>query len=221
MNAASGRSATITLAATLIAAIVIGIAITVAAGRLESAAVRRAFAHYQQASRSEDPALRVQLTGPRTRAWIRQMVDGALRDDRAALVARAMFDAVTILELRAEFDRSELEALTDEHALTHFLRHAGGLDGVVISGIDPGDDEARARLSAPSDRNLRSIVFLGEDGFFTRFEDRWAFEPYVFQSGILNRVSTGLPEAERLRVLEQTAGAIPGFDPALWDGPAR
>jgi hypothetical protein len=190
----------------------IGIAAMIALDRSEAAAVRRAFEQHPVASRSEDPVLRVQLAGPRTRAWIRRMATSALRDDRETLLPRPMLDVTTILDPRTRFDRAGLEALTDERALEHFRREARDLGDIAISRIEPGRNRARARLDAPRG-------FFGEEEHFIRFEDRWAFEPYVLQNGIMEHAGFGLPETERARILEQTMDATPGFDPALWNGP--
>ncbi len=167
-----------------------------------------------------DPTACAKACGPRTRQWMRGLIQAAMTENRAALVNRDFLDMVTILDLRRVHVLSQLQAMKPEDGLKFYFRESESKPAHVVDKVRIEGDEATARLASTSSKG--KTVNLGTDRLFTRENGVWYFEPYVLHQRSMQKVAGSLDPTQRSHLAEDGfRDANPPFDPATWEGPRR
>ena len=131
------------------------------------AQVRATYAGYRQALVDFDAATASALVDRGTIGWYQDALKDALELDAAALARRDAVRRLTVLGMRVDFDRSQLEALTGATVFTFYVEH--GRLGKAMVEADPGlgvvtIDGRVARAEFPAYPGAPVLNFVLEGG---------------------------------------------------------
>ena len=187
----------------------------------EATAVKETFYGYKMAILQGDGEVAAALVTESTHDLYRQFADGALTLDKTGLDELHVMERLTILQLRHEMTRAQLESMS------------GGQ--IVAYAVDNGwigkDSATRLQIGDFTiDGDTASAAILGNDGTatplrmkFTREDGLWRLD--LAEMMVLTRVvvvqairQTGMSEDEFiLFALEAASGRKPG--PEIWSPP--
>jgi len=193
-----------------------------AAAQQEAAAVRDSFLGYKSAILTGDGETAAELVTERTHALYRGFADSALTLDKPGLDALHVMDRMSVMQLRHQLNRRQLESMSGEEIVAYAVDHGWiGKDGAAR--LQVGDFTV--------DGDFATAPILGGDGKETLLRMRFAREGGVWRLDLvemmaLTRVAiaqairqTGMSEDAFILVfLEAASGRKP--DPDIWSPPS-
>lgn len=193
-----------------------------AAAQEEAAAVRESFIDYKTAILEGDGETAAELVTERTHALYRGFADSALTLDKAGLDGLHVMDRMSVLQLRHQMTRQQLESMSGEEIVAYAVDHGWiGKDGAARLQVGEftvdGSAATAPVLGGDGKETLLRMRFAREDGV-------WRFD--LVEAMALVRVTmaqairqTGLSEDAFILVfLEAASGQKPG--PEIWSPPS-